>query len=201
MLLMGVLLLGYVAWNYGSMFFQQHQLEAEWQRQQKMVLPPDEAAAPAATLSKADVALKFANPLTRLTIPSIGLDAIVIPGSDEKALKIGPGWMTDTAEPGAPGNSVISGHRDTFFRHIAELKKGDVVKVSRAGRVYQYEVTGKKIVSPDDLSVLRPTKDRELTLITCYPTYYIGPAPDRLIVFTKAVDPEEATAKAAGTLR
>jgi sortase A len=93
--------------------------------------------------------------------------------------------MTDTAEPGELGNAVISGHRDTFFRHIHELEKGDQVYVERGGRRMVYEVTGKKIVEPDDVSVASPTKDSELTLITCYPTYYIGPAPKRLVVFTK----------------
>src|SRR5581483_10857477 len=74
---------------------------------------------------------------------------------------------------------------DTFFRHIHELEKGDQIFVDRGGKRITYTVTGKKIVDPDDIAVVSPTKDPELTLITCYPTYYIGPAPKRLVVFAK----------------
>src|SRR5262249_13937678 len=87
------------------------------------------------------------------------------------------------------GNAVITAHRDTFFRHIFELEKGDEINIQRDGQVYRYEVTGKKVVAPTDLSVIRPTPDAQLTLITCYPTYYIGPAPERLVVFSKLVTP------------
>ena len=87
--------------------------------------------------------------------------------------------------PGELGNAVITAHRDTFFRHIYELNKGDEITVLRNGQTFRFAVTGKKVVKPDDVSVLRPTPDAQLTLITCYPTYYIGPAPERLVVFSK----------------
>jgi sortase A len=128
-------------------------------------------------------------PLTRLVIPKINLEAIVVEGTDRQQLIAGPGHITDTAMPGETGNAVITAHRDTFFRHIFELEKGDEITVQRAGRAFRYEVTGKKIVPPTDLSVLRPTPDAQLTLITCYPVYYIGPAPERLVVFSRLVAP------------
>jgi sortase A len=96
--------------------------------------------------------------------------------------------MKETAMPGETGNAVITGHRDTFFRHIYELAKGDEIQVRRNGRVFTFVVTGQRIVQPDDVSVLKQTDDPQLTLITCYPTYYIGPAPQRLVVFSKLVD-------------
>jgi sortase A len=77
---------------------------------------------------------------------------------------------------------VIAGHRDTFFRHVHELKKGDDIYIRRGTREYHYVVINKSIVAPDDIAVTYPTKDARLTLVTCYPTYYIGPAPKRLIV-------------------
>ena len=126
--------------------------------------------------------------LTRVSIPKIGLDAIVVEGATHKQLAIGPAHIKDTALPGETGNAVITGHRDTFFRHIYELQKGDAIFVRRNGEVFKYEVTGKKIVKPEDVSVLKQTTDAQLTLITCYPVYYIGPAPDRLVVFSKLVD-------------
>ena len=96
---------------------------------------------------------------------------------------------------------IISAHRDTFFRHVFELAKGDQVEVQHGGKTAVYEVTEKKIVDPDDVEVLRQTKDPRLTLITCYPTYYIGPAPQRAIVIAKLVslqDSARASASQAG---
>lgn len=172
LMLAGVVLLIYVAAQYGSMYAAQRRLAQEWQ-QQNVPLP----ARPAGLVTT----------LTRLTVPSIRLDAVVVEGVDRKDLLMGPGHLTETPEPGQPGNSVISGHRDTFFRHVHELKPGDSIFVERAGRQYQYQVTGKKVVQPTDMAVVQPTPDAELTLLTCYPTYYIGPAPQRLVVFSKLV--------------
>ncbi len=187
LLLVGLGLLAYVGVEYGSMFREQQRLEREWQVQQQS--PP----APGVPVDA----------LTRLTIPKIDLDSVVVEGTDRKALLLGPGHMEATAVPGQPGNSVITGHRDTFFRHIYELDKGDPILVQRAGKTFQYQVTGKKIIEPDDLSVVRPTSDARLTLLTCYPIYYIGPAPKRLVVFAKMADevantPSAAPVKAAG---
>jgi sortase A len=126
--------------------------------------------------------------LTRIRVPKIGMDAIVVEGASVKELSEGPGHMRETAEPGETGNAVITGHRDTFFRHIYELTKGDQIQVQRNGRNFTYEVTSQKIVKPEDISVINPTMDSRLTLITCYPTYYIGPAPKRLVVFSKLVE-------------
>jgi sortase A len=105
--------------------------------------------------------------------------------------------MTDTPSPGENGNSVITAHRDTFFRHIYELKKGDEIVVRRGGKSFQYLVERKYVVQPTDLGVLRPTTDARLTLITCYPTYYVGPAPERLVVTAKLANPGATTATAA----
>lgn len=170
LMLAGVVLLLYVAAQYATMYAAQRRLVQEWQ-QQNVPLP----AQPAGLVTT----------LTRLTVPSIKLDAVVVEGVNRKDLLMGPGHLTGTPEPGQIGNSVISGHRDTFFRHIHELKPGDFVFVERAGRQYQYQVTGKKVVQPTDMAVVQPTPDAQLTLLTCYPTYYIGPAPQRLVVFSR----------------
>jgi sortase A len=175
--LAGLALLAYVASQYWSMLHTQRGLQAEWQRQQQQASAPPAAAsgshAPATPL------------LTRLEIPRISLDAVVVEGDSPRQLLLGPGHIVQTALPGDTGNSVIAGHRDTFFRHIFELNQGDEIIVQRSGQSFRYEVTGKKVVKPEDVSVLRPTPDAELTLITCYPTYYLGPAPERLVVFSK----------------
>lgn len=172
LMLAGVALLIYVASQYATMYAAQRRLVQQWERQ-NVPLP----AQPAGLVTT----------LTRLTVPSIKLDAVVVEGVNRRDLLMGPGHLPETAEPGQTGNSVISGHRDTFFRHIHELKPGDFIYVERAGRQYRYQVTGKKIVQPTDMAVVQPTPDAQLTLLTCYPTYYIGPAPQRLVVFSRLV--------------
>jgi sortase A len=168
----GVALLIYVASQYATMYAAQRRLTQQWQQQNLQTQPR-----PAGLVSN----------LTRLSIPTIKLDAVVVEGVNRRELLMGPGHLPDTPEPGQPGNSVISAHRDTFFRHLHELKNGDYILVQRAGRQFRYQVTGKKVLQPNDLWVTKPTRDNELTLLTCYPTYYIGPAPERLAVFSKLV--------------
>jgi sortase A len=176
LVVIGVVLLGYVAGQYWGMYRSQKNLEIEWQRQAATVSVPGKAPVSSDQL------------LTRMQIPKIQMDAIVVEGASRRELSEGPGHMKLTAQPGEPGNAVITAHRDTFFRHIYELNKGDQIQVRRSGRTFTYEVTGKRIVMPEDVSVIKPTDNAQLTLITCYPTYYIGPAPKRLVVFSKLVD-------------
>ncbi len=178
LIVVGVLLLGYVGWEYGDMAWSQHQLQKQWAEQQ----------AKASSVSHDPAQVATDDGLTRITIPKIDLAAVVVEGTNRKQLMLGPGHMKETAAPGENGNAVITAHRDTFFRHIYELSKGDNIEIRRNGKLFTYEVTGKKVVNPDDLSVIRQGKDKKLTLITCYPTSYIGPAPERLVVFSKLVE-------------
>jgi len=188
LILTGIGLLGYVGHEYWAMHREQMVLHRQWLEQQQSSAYPSNAR----TAAKDDG-------LTRVSIPKINLDVIVVEGASHKALRLGPGHLKDTPLPGEPGNSVISAHRDTFFRHIYELAKGDEIQVRRNGRTYTFQVTGKKIVEPDDLSVIRNTADARLTLITCYPIYYIGPAPQRLVVFAKLVDGNPPNSQSAET--
>ena len=176
MLVVGAFLIGYAGTQYLDMYLAQRSLTAEWQHQTSAAATPGpKAVGPSQTL-------------IRLQIPKIKLDAMVLEGATNAELSKGPGHMEETPIPGEAGNSVITAHRDTFFRHIFELNTGDEIVVHRNGETFRYEVTAKRIVGPDDLSVLQPTPDPQLTLITCYPTYYIGPAPQRLVVFSKLVE-------------
>ena len=187
LMLVGIALLGYVGSEYWAMHREQQALHQRWDQQQ--------------TISTSNFASAVTNTnndgLTRVVIPKIDLDLIVEEGTNHKALRLGPGHLKNTPAPGEPGNSVISAHRDTFFRHIYELGKGDQIQVRRDGQTYIFEVTGKKIVDPDDLSVVKNTSDTRLTLITCYPIYYVGPAPQRLIVSAKLVNGTPSKQRAA----
>jgi sortase A len=190
LMVLGALLLAYVGTQYYQMHKEQQRLRAEWEQQQK---------APPVASAKSEQSPN--DGLIRLAIPKIDLAAIVVNGTTRMDLKSGPGRIIGTPLPGEPGNSVISAHRDTFFRHIFELKTGDEIDVQRNGQSLKFAVTGKKIVDPDDLSVLKQTEDPQLTLITCYPTYYIGPAPQRLVVFSKLIPADEQKAEATSASR
>ena len=183
-MVIGAALLLYVGSEYYTMYAAQKNLAREFERQNAAV--------------QQQVSQVADDGLTRISIPKINLNAIIVEGTSHRALLKGPGHVKDTPAPGNDGNSVITGHRDTFFRHIHELDQGDELLVQRSGKTFKYEVIGKKVVQPDDLSVLKPSADKRLTLITCYPTYYIGPAPERLVVFTKLAGEDGTRAKAAG---
>jgi sortase A len=127
-------------------------------------------------------------PLTEISIPRIKLEDVILEGVSDHSLLLGPAHLTDTAEPGTLGNAAIAGHRDTFFRHIHSLRYGDDIYILRGGKRFHYVVRTRHVVEPTNLSVLNPTKDGELTLITCWPTHAIGPAPQRLVVVAKLVD-------------
>jgi sortase A len=120
--------------------------------------------------------------MTKLWIPRIKLEDVVLEGVGAESLLLGPGHMENSVEPGMPGNAVIAGHRDTFFRQLHKLRQGDDIYVQRDGHRFRYKVTARKIVQPTDLSVLKSSDKSQLTLITCYPTHAIGPAPERLVV-------------------
>jgi LPXTG-site transpeptidase (sortase) family protein len=166
---LGALLSLYVGGTYLWMYQQQRQLMQEFQAQNAVVNPSTPRI----------------GGLTRISIPKINLDAVILEGTSHKSLTLGPGHLRDSAMPGDPGNSVLAAHRDTFFRHIYELKPGDDIFVERNGQQYHYVVTGKRVVQPADISVLDTTSESRLTLITCYPVYFIGPAPERLVVVAK----------------
>lgn len=123
--------------------------------------------------------------LTKLSIPKIQLEDVVLEGASPHSLLLGPAHLTGSAEPGSAGNAVIAGHRDSFFRRIHSLRYGDEIFVMRGGSKFRYVVRERRVVEPTALWVLRPSTDTRLTLITCYPTHAIGPAPRRLIVVAK----------------
>lgn len=123
----------------------------------------------------------------RLSLPRLHTTLPVVEGTTTAALKKGPGHLEGTSLPGVPGNSVIAGHRDTHFRVLKDIRIGDEIWVERGPHRYVYEVTDATIVSPEDTTALRSTSESILTLVTCYPFYYLGPAPDRFVVRAKAV--------------
>jgi sortase A len=124
----------------------------------------------------------FLPPLAVLRVRSIDLEVPVLDGTDDLTLNRGTGWILGTARPGALGNIGIAGHRDGFFRGLKNLRVNDTMELVTSDRTDTYSVDDIRIVNPDDVSVLRPTATPSLTLVTCYPFYFVGSAPQRYIV-------------------
>ena len=131
---------------------------------------------------EASIAERNDGPLAVMRIRNLDIEAAVLPDSTDWALNRGVGWIEGTARPGEPGNVGIAGHRDGFFRGLKDIASGDTIELEVPGRVEQYRVSGITIVKPTDVSVLDPTNEPSLTLVTCYPFYYVGSAPERFIV-------------------
>jgi sortase A len=121
-------------------------------------------------------------PLAVLRIPKIRLEVAVLPGTDDRTLDRGAGHIEDTALPGTDGNSGIAGHRDGFFRGLKDITPGDLIELETLNEKGVYRIERTWIVEPEDVSVLDPTPTRSLTLVTCYPFYFVGSAPQRFIV-------------------
>jgi sortase A len=118
----------------------------------------------------------------RLDISRLGLSVIVIEGVRAATLRRAVGHIPGTALPGQPGNVGISGHRDTFFRPLRNIRRDDMVTLTTLLGEFRYRVVSTSIVRPDNIAVLAPTENQILTLVTCYPFYFVGPAPSRFIV-------------------
>ena len=120
--------------------------------------------------------------LGQIEIRSIGLTAMIAEGDDGRTLRRAVGHITGTALPGQQGNVVIAGHRDTFFRPLRNIHKDDEITLTTFSGTYRYRVDAIQVVEPDDTEVLDRSDDAILTLVTCYPFYYVGPAPKRFVV-------------------
>ena len=126
-------------------------------------------------------ALKAA-PMAVIRLEKIDVRAPVFEGTDELVLNRGVGWIAGTARPGEQGNIGIAGHRDGFFRKLKDVLPGDAIELGTTQGKAVYTVDQIEIVTPDDVSVLRPRETPSLTLVTCYPFYFVGDAPQRFIV-------------------
>ena len=128
------------------------------------------------------LAKKTDRPLAVLRIPNIHLEVPVYNDTDDLTLNRGVGRILGTAQVGEGGNLGIAGHRDGFFRGLKDLVPDDEIDLDRIGQSDTYVVEKIEIVNPEDVSVLNPTRVPSLTLVTCFPFYYVGSAPQRYIV-------------------
>lgn len=126
------------------------------------------------------------SPLAILTIDHLGIQVPVFDGTDEFNLNRGVGRIEATAEVDDFGNLGIAGHRDSFFRGLKDIGVGDIIELQTTRDTVNYEVSSIVIVDPSDVSVLASTPEKTMTLVTCYPFYFVGNAPKRYIVKASA---------------
>jgi sortase A len=137
-----------------------------------------------------DVSIATGAPIGVLSIPRVELSAAVLHGSDPATLRRGPGHLENSAYPGDAGNVVIAGHRDSFFWSLRNVQVNDDVFLDTPRQRFHYRVTSLEVVVPRDVSVLAHTDRETLTLITCYPFWVLGSAPDRFVVRAVRADPD-----------
>jgi len=141
--------------------------------------------------------LRLEPPLAILRIPRLNLEVPILNGTDDITLNRGVGWIEGTAQIGENGNMGVAGHRDGFFRGLKDIKVGDRVELEGPERTDTYVVDQLQIVRPEDVSVLRPRSQPSLTLVTCYPFYFIGSAPQRYIVHASLTNFDPSTSHAS----
>lgn len=144
----------------------------------------DEAFASAADLEEGAL-------IGRIEIPRVGVSAIVLHGIDNKTLRRGVGHIPGTPLPQHDGNFGLAGHRDSFFRALKDIRLEDTIELTTLDGTFEYKVEWTKIVEPDDTYVLADEGIPSLTLVTCYPFYYVGSAPKRFIVRAHRLDRPE----------
>jgi sortase A len=154
------------------------------------------ARPPASAISRA-MAVGLGDPIGRVEIPRIGLSTVIVEGDGDLTLAFAAGHIPGTALPGEAGNAALAGHRDGVFRGLARIRRGDLVSVTTPAGRFRYAVDSLRVVGPEDTRVLRPTRRPTLTLVTCYPFRYIGPAPERFIVQARLVGSTSAAPRPA----
>ena len=188
----GLLALGYA--GYALVDARVYQAYETWRFEQALKSVKPAAAgveplhpSPLPALAKADRARVESPPpkgslVGRIEISSIGLAAMIEEGDGGRTLRQAIGHIPGTALPGQQGNVVIAGHRDTFFRPLRNIHKGDEITLTTLHGSYRYRVDFTEVVGPQDTEVLDNSAGAILTLVTCFPFYFVGPAPKRFIV-------------------
>lgn len=136
--------------------------------------------------------------LARLEIPTAEVSVMVLDGTDEATLDRAVGRIEGTARPDEAGNLGIAGHRDGYFRGLKEVAPGDAIRLATLEGVAHYRVAEIDIVEPERVDVLAPTAEPTLTLVTCYPFYFVGDAPQRYVVRAVRVGYEPWESAATG---
>ena len=125
----------------------------------------------------------------RIEIPRLGISALIAEGTEPAQLKRAVGHISTTVFPGQPGNCALAGHRDSFLRGLGGVRENDVIRIDTLQDTYTYVVEWGTVVGPRGVDVLDSTAAPSLTLVTCYPFHFVGPAPERFVVRARLVEP------------
>lgn len=201
----GIALLGWVAFVQADGWLFQTRAEASLDRalaqvQERIRVLPGEGSEPGPE-TPATFEVDPGEPVGRLDIPRLGLSVMVAEGIEPKVLRKAAGHIPGTPLPGDSGNVALAGHRDRHFRPLKDVAPGDEVLLTTPTGSFRYRVEWTRIVAPEDVHVLDPTDDPTLTLVTCYPFYYVGNAPDRFVVRARQIGwrpPDAADVQTAG---
>jgi sortase A len=177
LLVVAVTCLSWYGWRMYSIDRAEKQLNVEVRRTLSNIPPPD--VMPPGTLPSTPVPDGI---IGEIEIPRLHLSAPIQTGDDSAVMDFSVGYLPDTPLPWMPGNSALASHRDRLFRPLRFIRKGDTIKLSTTHGVLNYRVLKTMIVNPEDVWVLKPLPKVNLTLITCYPFYFVGHAPHRFIV-------------------
>ena len=164
--------------TYGFFVVQAHVRQQELSSALEREIVLDRAGSPDAYVPR----LSEGELLGKLEIPRLRLSVMVMEGVGEETLRLGGGHMPRTTYPGAPGNSAFAAHRDTFFRKLRNVRKDDLIQFTTRSHTFAYRVASTAVVNPADAGVLASTSSETITLVTCFPFYFIGPAPKRFVV-------------------
>ena len=132
-------------------------------------------------------AVRHGDVIGELEIPGLDISVAVFEGDDARILSLGAGHIPKTALPPGGGNIGIAAHRDSYFRPLRLIRVNDLIELKTPAGASRYAVTETKIVRPSDIGVLATAPGWDLTLVTCYPFYYIGSAPERFIVHARKI--------------
>ena len=150
-------------------------------RRELLMSPPVAYAASSISTPK-NLRPKRGDSLAILEIDRLELSVVVLEGSDDATLKLGPGHIEDTAYPGEEGNIGITGHRDTHFRPLRRIRLKDVITLKTKASTTRFVVNSITIIDPTEMDALDPTPETALTIVTCYPFEFVGSAPKRFII-------------------
>lgn len=187
-LIAGTLALSFAVYNYAARHV--YQAYEGWMFQR--ILTRNRATPPLSTSTHVQSRPRAAAPsfIGVIAIPRLGLSAIVKEGVDSETLSVAAGHVTSTALPGEPGNVGVAAHRDTLFRELKDVRRDDEITLTTLDSQYVYRVAWFRVVNPTEVGLLSSLGDEKtLTLVTCYPFYFVGHAPKRFVVRARQVLP------------
>jgi sortase A len=165
----------------GAGIFQKYEAR-RWNPPAAAIVPVSVTSPAPAVTSRAPATPKLHDVIAWIDIPRLQISTAVLEGDDDVALDLGAGHIPGTALPSAIGNIGIAAHRDSFFRSLGGIEPQDNIRLRTPQGDWDYTVVSTRIVKPSEVSVLKNSRQPELTLVTCYPFHYVGPAPLRFIV-------------------